>query len=103
MANTRILGLGLFLLIGGTGNVWAQESKAMAAPIGSASTLMATDGTIGPDRPVLQQRNPRYRIQRDDILILSFSLSPELNQAVTVQPDGYVSLQNAGSLYVQGM
>jgi len=34
---------------------------------------------------------------------LSFPLSPELNQKVTIQPDGYINLQNAGSLYVQGM
>jgi polysaccharide biosynthesis/export protein len=103
MLKARNVGLGLALLLGVTGNVWAQESKAMSAPIGSASALSATDGTAGPDRPVLQQRNPRYRIQRDDILVLSFSLSPELNQTVTVQPDGYVSLQSAGSLYIQGM
>src|ERR1700733_10116224 len=29
--------------------------------------------------------------------------TPELNQKVTIQPDGYITLQNVGSLYVQGM
>lgn len=53
--------------------------------------------------PALTERNPRYRICRDDALSLSFSLSPELNQKVTVQPDGYISLQGAGDLYVQGL
>ena len=42
-------------------------------------------------------------MQRDDILIISFALSPELNQTVTIQPDGYINLLNAGSLYIQGM
>ena len=42
-------------------------------------------------------------VMRDDILILSFPLSPELNQTVTVQPDGYITLLNSGSLFVQGM
>jgi polysaccharide export outer membrane protein len=42
-------------------------------------------------------------VTRDDVLALSFPLSPELNQKVTIQPDGYINLQTAGSLYVQGM
>jgi protein involved in polysaccharide export with SLBB domain len=49
------------------------------------------------------ERNPRYRICRDDILLLSFPLSPELNQKVTVQPDGFISLQSAGSIHVEGL
>lgn len=49
------------------------------------------------------ERNPRYRICRDDVLLLSFPLSPELNQKVMVQPDGFIALQNAGSIYVEGL
>lgn len=52
--------------------------------------------------PQLQQRFPRYVIQRQDVLFLSFPLSPELNQSVTVQPDGYINLQNIRSLHVEG-
>jgi len=40
---------------------------------------------------------------RDDVLNISFPLSPELNQTVTIQPDGYITLLNAGGLFVQGM
>jgi polysaccharide export outer membrane protein len=36
-------------------------------------------------------------------MAITFALSPELNQTVTIQPDGYINLQNVGSLYVQGM
>jgi len=35
--------------------------------------------------------------------MISFPLVPELNQKLTVQPDGYINLQGAGSLYVQEM
>ena len=28
---------------------------------------------------------------RDDILNISFPISPELNQTVTIQPDGYIT------------
>jgi polysaccharide biosynthesis/export protein len=37
------------------------------------------------------------------VLLLTFPLTPELNQTVTVQPDGYINLQNAGSVYAQGL
>jgi polysaccharide export outer membrane protein len=56
-----------------------------------------------PDRPVLQHRNPRYQVMRDDVLSVSFPLAPELNQKITVQPDGYITMQNIGSLYIQRM
>jgi polysaccharide export outer membrane protein len=36
-------------------------------------------------------------------LLLSFPLSPELNQTVTVQPDGYINLQNGRSVHAQGL
>jgi polysaccharide export outer membrane protein len=58
---------------------------------------------IDRDRPALQHRNPRYQVMRDDVIALSFPLSPELNQTVTIQPDGYITLQNAGSIFIQGM
>lgn len=58
--------------------------------------------TIG-SGPVLEQRHPRYILQREDVLLISFPLSTELNQTVTIQPDGYISLQNAGSVYAQGL
>jgi protein involved in polysaccharide export with SLBB domain len=56
------------------------------------------------NHPVPSPRNPRYRINRDDILSLSFPLSPEFNQPkVTVQPDGYITLLGAGSIYIQNL
>src|SRR5208283_457367 len=73
----------------------AQESLRASAP---------SDGTqLSPDRPALQHRNPRYQVMRDDTLTVSFPLAPELNQKVIVQPDGYITLQNLGSVYIQGM
>jgi polysaccharide biosynthesis/export protein len=54
-------------------------------------------------QPALQDRYPHYVIQRQDVLLLTFPLTPEYTQTVTVQPDGYVNLQNSSSLHVQGM
>lgn len=63
--------------------------------------------------PTLESRNPRYKVQPDDGLLISFPLSPEFNQpsgcttttscSVVVQPDGYIDLEGAGSLYVKDM
>jgi polysaccharide biosynthesis/export protein len=54
------------------------------------------------DDPKLQHRDPRYQLCRSDVLELSFPLSPEFDQTVTVQPDGYITLHGAGSVYVEG-
>lgn len=42
----------------------------------------------------------RYRIQPGDVLEVQYRYSPEFNQTVTVQPDGYVSLEIGGELKV---
>ena len=80
----------------------ASHSQASPATVANAEAIPDTSHSTS-DTPALQQRNPRYRVGRNDILTLSFPLSPELNQKVTIQPDGYINLQNAGSLYIQGM
>jgi len=54
-------------------------------------------------QPHLEERYPRYAIQREDVLSISFPLSPEMNQTVTVEPDGFVTLRSAGSLHIQGL
>src|SRR2546428_1080934 len=45
----------------------------------------------------------RYRLQPGDVLEVQFRYSPEFNQTVTVQPDGYVSLEIGGDIKVAGM
>lgn len=62
----------------------------------------AAQASQGSD-PVLEERHPRYILQREDVLLLTFPLSTELNQTVTIQPDGYISLLNAGSVFAQGL
>lgn len=52
--------------------------------------------------PQFQQRSPRYRIQAGDSFEVSFELSPEFNQTVAVQPDGFVTLRGVGDVKVAG-
>jgi len=103
MAKMKIFALGLVLfLVCAPSNLWSQQNAALS-PAAASTRSAASAGAPADDRPVLQQRNPRYQVQRDDIMAITFALSPELNQSVTIQPDGYINLQNVGSLYVQGM
>ncbi|HEX7723762.1 MAG TPA: polysaccharide biosynthesis/export family protein [Pyrinomonadaceae bacterium] len=45
----------------------------------------------------------RYRLQPGDVLEVQFRYSPEFNQTVTVQPDGYITLEIGGDLKVAGL
>jgi polysaccharide export outer membrane protein len=102
MATMKALSLAILLTVAPL-SLWGQQNNTVVAVAAPISTPSASATHSSDDRPALQQRNPRYQVQRDDILIISFALSPELNQTVTIQPDGYITLLNAGSLYVQGM
>lgn len=104
--NAFKLGLAIFLFaVPPIAFAQAQPPPDGANPPAQSSTRFnATDEhEANPDRPALQQRYPRYQIQREDVLSISFPLSPEFDQTVTVQPDGYVSLYGAPSLHIQGM
>ena len=48
----------------------------------------------------LQERYPRYQILPGDTMDLVFEFSPEFNQSVSVQPDGYISLRGVGDVHV---
>ena len=45
----------------------------------------------------------RYRLQPGDVFEVQFRYTPEFNQTVTVQPDGYISLEIGGELKVAGL
>jgi polysaccharide export outer membrane protein len=37
-------------------------------------------------------RRPEYNLHTGDVIVLNYRYTPEFNQTVTVQPDGYVNL-----------
>jgi polysaccharide export outer membrane protein len=55
---------------------------------------------VGPH--LTTQRYPRYVLGANDVLDITFEFTPEFNQTVTVQPDGYITLRGAGDLHVAG-
>lgn len=52
--------------------------------------------------PALQKRGWRYTVHPSDTIQLTFPLTPEFNQTVIVQPDGYISLLGVGDLLATG-
>jgi polysaccharide export outer membrane protein len=70
---------------------------ATAMAISSSTTAPSADITPG-----LHERNPRYRLRKGDTFDLDFALSPEFNQTIAVQPDGYVTLKGVGSIFIEG-
>jgi polysaccharide biosynthesis/export protein len=49
------------------------------------------------------ERAPRYRLHTSDTLEIHYRYSPEFDQTVTVQPDGFVDLRLVGELKVEGL
>jgi polysaccharide biosynthesis/export protein len=49
----------------------------------------------------LKQRDSRYRLHKSDVIEVQFTFSPEFNQTLTVQPDGYITLKGAGAVQAE--
>ena len=97
-----VLGLFLFLTVA-PASAWGQ-ARAVPAPEVSSDSVSTSTEHSGSEQPALQKRNPRYRVHADDVLAITFALSPELDQPnVAVQPDGYINILDADSVYVQGL
>jgi polysaccharide biosynthesis/export protein len=103
-AERFVIGL-MILMLAASSGVFGQTNQPTANAAPAAVQAMATsdDTPASADRPALQHRHPRYKVSRDDTMSVSFPLVPEFNQKVTVQPDGYITLQNVGSVFVLGM
>jgi polysaccharide export outer membrane protein len=103
MHRVQLLG-SLFLIVfaAAPAGLCGQRNDAVT-PASTSPIQGEVSSNSASDQPALQQRNPRYAIQRDDALSISFPLSPEFDQKVTVQPDGYINLQGVGSVHVEGM
>jgi len=93
---------------------WSSDSLASAAgdapsPGRQGNSNLRSEATIqsgtasGTGDPALGgERHPLYRLSKSDTIEVTFTFSPEFNQSVTIQPDGYISLKGAGSLLAEG-
>ena len=78
------------------------QEDTTVAPAPAATKNLTTAAASTSNGPWFSQRHPRYEIRPGDIFDVSFAYTPEFNQTVTVQPDGYVSLRDIGDVYVVG-
>lgn len=88
-----------------TASKLASAGGAMPANSVTPSGAAASSGSSNnqAQAPLLERRNPRYRIELGDVISLDFPFTPEYNENVTVQPDGYVTLITLGEMHVAGM
>jgi polysaccharide biosynthesis/export protein len=76
----------------------ASDKTGSGDPSGSALAVGAMDNT----GPTVHTRDRRYVIRPSDTLELRFPVTPDFNQTVTVQPDGFITLRDAGDLHAAG-
>jgi polysaccharide export outer membrane protein len=96
----KYLIIALAALLVTVANPVAGQGAAVPATTRASSSSIAAASTDAV--PGLHERNPRYRLRKGDTFDLDFALSPEFNQTVAVQPDGYITLKGSGSIFVEG-
>jgi polysaccharide biosynthesis/export protein len=85
----------------------SQQPQAPRKDSGTPTVPPAPESASRSDsagRPELHQRYPRYKIGANDVMDLTFRYTPEFNQEVTVQPDGYIQLKGLpADVHAQGL
>jgi hypothetical protein len=94
----------------GTAMAQAAMERSPDSRNGLPSGDPAGRGTIQPGKaddtgdPALGgERHPLYRLSQLDVVDIHFALSPEFNQVLPVQPDGFISLRSAESVFAEGL
>jgi protein involved in polysaccharide export with SLBB domain len=77
----------------------AQEASVRTPAVTDSSVTSAPAAAAAPG---FQERHPRYRLRKGDSFELDFSMTPDFNQTITVQPDGYITLKAVGSVFIEG-
>jgi polysaccharide biosynthesis/export protein len=90
--NHRILGTvgSLIVLLAAVLSAAAQQSDAEQTGIQKGG------------EPVLRTADARYLLQIGDTIEIVFRFTPEFNQTVTIQPDGYINLRDVADLRAAG-
>ena len=87
--------LALITILLGALPAHAQQAGQPIPPTGSVAPQPPGSGTTAPA--------PSYRLRSGDVVELNFPFVPTFNQTLTVEPDGYVSLQALGPVHVAGL
>ena len=100
----RLVGSTAIVLVSSCVIADCQDQGNQAVSPRSSATAQVSHEGVPENRghPALQRRDARYTVRKGDVLDLNFPFTPEFNQTVTVQPDGYITLRGVGDLRVAG-
>jgi polysaccharide export outer membrane protein len=99
-----VLALNCCLMQQGFAVAVAQEQQPNAA-VEQAGPAVATKSGVadGAWSPALTGvHRPLYRLCKSDVVTISFTFSPEFDQTVSVQPDGYIALKGVPQFPAEG-
>lgn len=79
-----------------------QQPETTVEPTKTTETTKsgAADGEQSP--ALTGVRRPLYRLRTTDVIEINFTFSPQLDQTVTVQPDGFIPLKGVEAVSAQG-
>ena len=100
--------LALVCCLGQQAAVWiaaGQKETPSANRSANGELPSAQTGMAGgvPSPALTGERRPLYRLHRSDVVELDFTFSPEFNQTVSVQPDGYITLRGIPQILAAGL
>lgn len=80
-----------------------QDAATRNVAVAASTPVPASGAPSNSDRPELQHRDNRYQLCASDVIALTFPLTPEFDQTVNIQPDGYASLAGVGDVHLEGL
>jgi polysaccharide biosynthesis/export protein len=92
MTRPNIFAIQLLIVICGSVGMSISDAQQPTAANGGSATMS----------PQFGERYPRYQLRVNDVMEITFEFTPEFNQTVSVQPDGYIGLRGVGDLHVAG-
>jgi polysaccharide export outer membrane protein len=117
LALSRFIAIAFSILLSGSAVHAQEQQKALGTAKEPSVSVLTGTGSEGSHIAAVQtggagslgipplggMRRPLYRLRSSDVLDISFTVAPEFNQSLTVGPDGYVNLKDAGMIAAQGM
>lgn len=82
--------------------VFTSAAQTLRTEVAAAGTA---DGKTAPTKePALTgDRRPLYRLHKSDVVDIRFTFTPEYDQVLTVQPDGFMALKGARAVLAEGL
>lgn len=103
LSGTLAMLCGFAAQAGSVAAVAQQQTETSATSRGATAAAKSgiADGASSPDE--MGNRRPLYRLQKSDVVEIRFNFTPEFDQVLSIQPDGFIALRGTDELYVAGL